>query len=246
MIHSSSARYFGHSHQRIYKHDSELSELPLTPLSPLMNAEKLLGAFCQPLTGVYCVADHRTCEVPSIHCSSCEDYIKSILSELPHLKELSINILQRSLTFVVDSDYPARTSLVQAVQRLLDTAGYPSYRAQGHHRFSFLRRGKDAAFGAERRYYERHLAHCTACQAEQDPSRAEKGEGTSLKTIQIDPRSPQPLYETKLAIEGMTCRSVMTLLFKFCLTQFSNILFSIVHALVRSLVMFNNFLASPK
>lgn len=146
--------------------------------------------------------------VPSIHCSSCEDYLKSVLSGVPHLKELSVNVLHRSLTFAVDfarDDHSSRESLVRAVQLLLDTSGYASYRVRDS-RASFLRRFMNTVLGKEKRRRERHLAHCAACQAEQDASRAEQDEGPSLTTIKVDNRAAPKLVETRLAIEGMTCR----------------------------------------
>jgi copper chaperone CopZ len=143
-----------------------------------------------------------------MHCSSCEDYVKSVLSGVPHLKDLSVNVLQRSLTFAVDfarDDHSSRESLVRAVQLLLDASGYASYRPRNS-RASFFRRLMNAVLGKERRLRERHLAHCAACQAEQDPSRADKDEGPSLTTIKVDNRAAPKLVETRLAIEGMTCR----------------------------------------
>lgn len=153
-------------------------------------------------------ADTETTTVPSIHCSSCEDYLRSILSGLPHLRNLSVDVPQHSLTFAVDVDhdnYSSREPLVRAVQRLLDASGYVSYRVHTPIRSS-LRRFANAALGTERQLHERHLAHCAACQLEQERSQAEKGEGTSLTTVKVDNPAPLKLAETRLAIEGMTCR----------------------------------------
>lgn len=155
--------------------------------------------------------------MPSIHCSSCEDYLRSALSELPHLRDLTIDSLQHSLTFVLDSAHeqgPAREGLVKAVQRVLDAAGYPSYRTQTDGGVDFLRRARNrfgfwkTETGKNEKRHKRHLEHCEACQVEQDqnPGRAEKGEGTSLDAVRVDSASGKDVYRTQLAIEGMTCR----------------------------------------
>ncbi|KAF8323396.1 hypothetical protein DL93DRAFT_695986 [Clavulina sp. PMI_390] len=137
------------------------------------------------------------------------DYLKPLLSELPHLREVSVNVIQQTITFAIDAAASSNESVIKAAQRLLEAAGYPSYRPHAPTRPSFLSRFLSRR-GARTRH-ERHMAHCAACQAEEnDAGRHEKAEGpsSSLELVKIDTTPVGPLYETKLSIEGMTCRQV--------------------------------------
>lgn len=150
--------------------------------------------------------------VPSLHCSSCEDHLKSILSSVPRLRDVSTNVPQHTVTFTIDpgdtddnnTSSSLRKSLVRNVQRVFNASGYASYRE--HQRAGGLfRRLTDAVLGHERRLHQRHLTHCAACQ-EAPSQHEEKDDGASLTTVQVDSRAPPKVVETRIAIEGMTCR----------------------------------------
>ena len=144
--------------------------------------------------------------VPSIHCSSCAEYIRSALSPLP-LRNLTVDIIQRSLSFTFDKESDP-TQISHAVERLLDDAGYKVEPPLAP-RQSLLQRARNIIPGLERRRRQRHLRHCSACQAEEGMDVAEKGEGPSLQSIQVHtPKQSKP-HETRLSIEGMTCRYVL-------------------------------------
>jgi copper chaperone CopZ len=150
--------------------------------------------------------------VPSLHCSSCEDHLKSVLSSVPRLRDLSTNVPQHTVTFTIDPDDPddnntsslSRKSIVRSVQHVLNASGYASYREQ-QRAGGLFRRLTNAVLGHERRLHERHLTHCAACQ-ETPSQHEEKDDEASLTTVQVDSRAPPKVVETRIAIEGMTCR----------------------------------------
>lgn len=215
--------------------------------------------------------------VPSLHCSSCEDHLKSVLSSVPRFRDVSTNVPQHTVTFTIDpgdtddnnTSSLSRNSLVRNVQRVLNASGYASYR--DHQRAGGLfRRLTNAVLGHERRLHERHLTHCAACQ-EAPSQHEEKDDGASLTTVQVDSRAPPKVVETRIAIEGMTCRCAICIahllitagLIKFHLCyapvvarSFSthivvshpdfSLICTKVHALLRSHDMSNNFPGFPK
>ncbi|KDQ20362.1 hypothetical protein BOTBODRAFT_395063 [Botryobasidium botryosum FD-172 SS1] len=143
--------------------------------------------------------------VPSIHCSSCEAYLKSILSPLS-LHNLSIDLGQRSLSFSSDE-----ITLVSRVEHLLGEAGYhvESTTPPAPHDWSSRFR---RLFHSDARARRRHMKHCTVCQeglqlSEKSTQAASSYEESKpgLQAIQIGSSAPPSLLRTTLSIEGMTC-----------------------------------------
>ncbi|TIA87113.1 hypothetical protein E3P99_03381 [Wallemia hederae] len=123
-------------------------------------------------------------KVPSIHCPSCVYTIKSTLSS--HVRNISVNLLAKSVTFECDDKKAARKNVVRALQEI----GY-SVESPAPHYGTFSSPAKGKGRADDKLLNSRHLESCDECR--------EKEEGDSAGS---DDR-----YITKLSIDGMTCSS---------------------------------------
>ncbi|KAF8338088.1 haloacid dehalogenase-like hydrolase-domain-containing protein [Cantharellus anzutake] len=151
-----------------------------------------------------------TLSVPSIHCESCGNFIKTLLSSLP-LGPLEVNHIKRTLSFSVGDgvDVTSLDSLVISVYRRLYQAGYEASgiddrlatRNLGQRMYDFFSSGPRA----RRRC---HLRHCFACQ--QESFQGVPSSMPALLEVKVDDPSKVQAQETVLSIEGMTCSSCRT------------------------------------
>lgn len=142
--------------------------------------------------------------VPSMHCSSCETYLTSLLSPL-RLRNLFVDHKQKLLSFSGDTeDGDERTLLIQ-VERLLDKAGYDIEHPQSPAQ-SWFHAARSSVVGHERRKRKRHLQHCVSCQSDTHASTNGKDAASTLEAVEVHTPTPEKIVETRLSIEGMTCR----------------------------------------
>lgn len=122
--------------------------------------------------------------VPSIHCPSCVHAIQSALSS--HVKHISVNLLNKSVTFEYDDRKAARRDVIQTLNEI----GYSVEQNRPPHRlFKSLGKGKGRADGTT--LSSRHLESCQECR-EKEENRSQISKG---------------LCATKLSVDGMTCSS---------------------------------------
>ncbi|KAF9513562.1 hypothetical protein BS47DRAFT_1457376 [Hydnum rufescens UP504] len=163
----------------------------------------------------------ETLVVPSIHCSSCEAYVRSVLSSLP-IRSLSVDLIRHTLSYMLPNGADPATgeSVLHSVRRLLSDGGY-DVESPKPLKQPFFQRVKHVFLDSERRHHQRHLRHCSACQAEAagDPSIADKKEGPSTLEVRIHDPSKAKLQETRLSIEGMTCSSCSGAITRSVLSQ---------------------------
>ncbi|SRR5258708_35977893 len=155
----------------------------------------------------------RSAVVPSIHCASCESYIKTLLSPLS-LESLDVDHIKRTLTYSVPDgiEAPSRESLLRTIQRTLYTAGYGAedtgnetgIRSPGQRVYDFF-------FGGRYKRHKRHLRHCSACRQESNELQETASATPKLRGVLVDDPSKAQVQETRLCIEGMTCSYVFTL-----------------------------------
>ncbi|KAF8338087.1 uncharacterized protein EI90DRAFT_2539192 [Cantharellus anzutake] len=146
-----------------------------------------------------------TLSVPSIHCESCEKYIKTLLSPLS-LGSLEVSHIKRTLSFSVAEGIDATPldSLLPTVCRTLYEAGYePSGVYNRATASNLVHRLYGSFFGGNRMRRRSHLRHCFACQQE-----SFQGSASSvpvLLDVKVDDPSEAQVQETRISIEGMTC-----------------------------------------
>ena len=163
-----------------------------------------------------------------MHCPSCVESITSILSPVPHLKDLNVSLLVRSVTFQVDTSIgssgkrKAAKEVEKDVKRLLESEGgfvvdrqggdgpvhrfeEPRRKISRRNRWFGLRLGRPEGQTAEEKERDRrarHLAHCDVCQ-EEDANQ----NGSSAGPANAVPGSFPQALRTTFSISGMTCAS---------------------------------------
>lgn len=162
--------------------------------------------------------------VSNMHCPSCSEAITQLLSSLPSIRNLSVSLLLRTVTFAIDLSISSSKvtvttgSVINDVTKVLVREGgfevEPSstsveIRTAPHkvakkgllHRLSSaLFRSREERKPEERRL--RHLDHCMACQEEEEKTQ-ERSQLPSLEASSL----ADGIITTILSIEGMTCAS---------------------------------------
>lgn len=158
----------------------------------------------------FCIAT----AVPSIHCASCEEYLRSLLSTLP-LRNLSVDFITKHLSFSSATDVESGAddvALIGDVERILCHAGYevqPAIPTSSRPSTSWVK--WLSRFGPNVFRARRHLQHCVACRTGGSEKtilpESELEKQTPLEGIQISSNVELDLRQTRLSVEGMTCRS---------------------------------------
>ncbi|ODO05193.1 hypothetical protein L198_01882 [Cryptococcus wingfieldii CBS 7118] len=171
--------------------------------------------------------------VANMHCTSCCDAIDSLLATLPPVRNVSTSLLQRTVTFSVDTNAAHSSSkgppsvprvIDQVVHKLTGEGGFAieaddeAEHPPAREAPSLLgrlglqtRRGRERKRAEDRR--RRHLEHCEVCQA-QEREQVERSSPLSTPSHSLQaPLAPQNasqhdgIVKTTLSIEGMTCAS---------------------------------------
>ncbi|CEL59860.1 Cu2+-exporting ATPase [Rhizoctonia solani AG-1 IB] len=134
-----------------------------------------------------------TLSVPQIHCGSCKSFIQSLLSPISGIRDLSIDIDRRILSFSTSDIDVDKERLVDDVGQLLAQAGYTiDDKKDGEPSHTKVSPPTNES-------HARHLEHCSACRDD------------SLLESVVVARDATPLtLKTEVSIEGMTCASCTT------------------------------------
>lgn len=175
--------------------------------------------------------------IRNMHCPSCCEAIRQLLEPLPAVRDLSIDLLRRTVNFAVDvhaahPDTDASSGALklgdvydQVVQLLYEEGGFevegdrpggpPSAhkqpvkaRREGHGLFGWKKRSREKREREEEKARrERHVEHCSTCQAEANGEHA-SGDAAADDSAEAGPKGPS---SPKPSSNGGTIRTTLSI-----------------------------------